>query len=259
MKVSCSRALHNFSFNEDDIKSLDTSDLFISKAVPDKHYAQQGFVAYKKAGSRNKRLNLFGDFDNSFEIVEHVPRLIKPEISPTSKTYVTSRYPASILSRDLEHKISMLNAYHQLEELTDTKPKKPVITRTNSASIRKRTQRDTDLSTLRLRIARDICGQCNRSACTCAPAVPDTYLKRMSRLFQKARRSTSHSTKFNIQKPSSSSQRSRPQTSKSLVKRVPSNLSYDRPQQSKLLSLLRSATEKRSFVTELVRNIDEVA
>lgn len=258
MKVSGSRGLNSLSFFDDDVKSLQSSVLFVSKAVPSNHYSQQAFAAYRRAESRNRKLNLFADFDDSFD-VEYVPRLLKPESSPTSKSFVTSRFPAALLSRDLEHKISMLNAFHQLEELTDTKPKRPVITRTNSSSVRRQVKRDDELSLLKKRLKSDNCGECDRSSCNCIKAVPDSYLKRMNRLFVRARRSISHSSKVIHHQPPSNSRGNRPQTSKSSTKRVQSNISYDRPPQSKLLSLLRSATEQRSFVTELVRNIDEVA
>jgi hypothetical protein len=230
---SYSRVLHSFSFNESD---LDSSGLLTSKAVPSSHYSQQGFTAYKKAQVRNRKLNLFADFEDSFEIM-HVPKLIQAELSPTSKAFVTSRFPAAPLSSDLEQKISMLNAYHHLEELRDVKPKKSVILRHSSTSVRNKAQKDSELDLLKRQLTRDDCRECRRTSCRCVQTAPDKYLQRMNRLLIRARRSTSQATAKPLQRSRSKAQSFRPQTSKSAIKKVPSNYLHDRPQRSKLLSL----------------------
>lgn len=222
MKVSCPRSLPSHIFSEEEAKAFNPSDLFASRVVPPSHYTQRTFVAYKKAESRNRRLKLLGNTKESFELEKLKPSLLAIDSPKTaSKSFITSRFPVSGLSSGLERKISMLNAYHQLGELADSKPKRPVTARTKSASVRRITDRDTAMSMLRQRLIRDSCETCKRSICDCVKPAPDDYLERMGRLFTKAR-STTQASGDAYHCVSSRPKSSRPQTSRSTTKQVPS-------------------------------------
>lgn len=276
MKISSSRKVPCLGLYDDDARPLLSSDLSFSRVVPTSHYTQRAFIAYKKACNRNRSLNLFADVADSFDTA--VPSS-RSSARKASKGYVTSRYPESGLSCGLELKISMLNAYHQLEELAGIQPKKLAKTRAASAQVRRSAKQEPDISLLKLKLTReDICENCKRTTCNCDNTAPNlclapmdgmplrsiskgsrhqtvmhdsqdpigvrvTDLEGILRLSMRTRHSTPQSLGINL-RVSPYSRRSRPSTSKGLVKQVPSKHYPIRPEQSKLLSLLRSATEK---------------
>jgi hypothetical protein len=237
MKYARHRA--HSSLNDDDFLQ---AAFPLSKAVPSSHYTQHGFVAYRRAESRNRRLNLSAAVEDSFDGAEQSSRMNKAEEGSISKTYIASRYPATLMGWDLEHKISMLNAYSELDRLTSTKPKKPVSSRHISMSVRSKAK-DHDFSLLKKQFTRDN-RQSKQDRVLTKP--PNKVLQTIDRLFKRPRQSISKPPSRPHQKASLT-----PEPFRAMM-REPSYFCS-----SKLVSLLRSTTEKRSLSTELARNIGE--